>query len=123
MKMTIECPCFRSRSTVKQRMRANSNWMKQLNSASFLTPIRAMNSLDQLLFEQALLMIKLDAGFYTAAAQLEEEWRQGGKGGKGFRHRAIIDQLLRPAPPAGQQQQQQGVAACGLGRPLAPARA
>jgi hypothetical protein len=120
------CP----RSSVHQRTRANSNWMKQLNSASFLTPIRAMNQLDQLLFDQALLMLQLDASFYAAASQLASSWRPGqqggGGGGGGFRHAAVIEQLMQqqglPALLAEGQLPRPGRAACGLVQPRAPAR-
>jgi hypothetical protein len=117
---SLAAPLLRPRSSVHQRARANSNWMKQLSSASFVTPIKAMNQLDQLLFDQARLLLKLDASFYSAASQLASSWREQG-GSSSFRHAAVIKQLLQQHPPEGALPQQ-GRAACGLVQPRAPAR-
>ncbi len=46
-------------------MRANHNWAQTLSSKSFVTQIRALNRLDQLLFDHALMLMHLDKSFYT----------------------------------------------------------
>jgi hypothetical protein len=57
----LPLPC----STIKQRVRANHNWAQTLSSKSFVTQIRALNRLDQLLFDHALMLMHLDKSFYT----------------------------------------------------------
>lgn len=82
-------PC----STIKQRVRANHNWAQTLSSKSFVTQIRALNSLDQLLYDHALMLMHLDASFYTDSDYLMSRLVPD-KLHKYFRQAGILQQWL-----------------------------